>query len=90
MDFEGGLQTDFDAPNGFKVTVPEGTKLGELASLVYGKHSNGKKIRFVGPKGDIMPGILIMLNDTDSEIEGLDTILKPGDCVTYISTLHGG
>ena len=90
VDFEGGLQTDFEAPNGFTVKVPEGTTLGQLAPIILQQHGKGKQIRFITETGSVVPGILIMLNDTDSEIEGLDTVLKTGDCVTYISTLHGG
>ena len=90
VEFEGGLQTDFEAPNGITVKVPEETTLGKLAPLVLEQFGKGKAIRFVGEGGAVVPGILIMLNDTDSEIEGLDTVLKPGDSVTYISTLHGG
>ncbi|OHT00186.1 hypothetical protein TRFO_33219 [Tritrichomonas foetus] len=47
-------------------------------------------IRFVDDKGQVVAGILIMLNDTDSEIEGLDKVLCQKDIITFISTLHGG
>lgn len=37
------------------------------------------------------PGILVLLNDVDWELEGrLDALLHEGDVVTFISTLHGG
>lgn len=37
------------------------------------------------------PGILVLINDTDWELEGEgDYILKDGDEVVLISTLHGG
>jgi molybdopterin converting factor small subunit len=37
------------------------------------------------------PGILVLINDTDWELEGEgDYILKDGDEVVFISTLHGG
>jgi ubiquitin related modifier 1 len=37
------------------------------------------------------PGILVLINDTDWELEGeLDYELKNGDEVVFISTLHGG
>jgi molybdopterin converting factor small subunit len=37
------------------------------------------------------PGILVLINDTDWELEGEgDYILKDGDEIVFISTLHGG
>lgn len=40
---------------------------------------------------DRRPGILVLINDTDWELEGEgDYILQPGDEVVFISTLHGG
>ncbi len=37
------------------------------------------------------PGVLILINDTDWELEGEgDYQLKDGDEVVFISTLHGG
>jgi len=40
---------------------------------------------------DRRPGILVLINDTDWELEGEgDYILQSGDEVVFISTLHGG
>jgi hypothetical protein len=37
------------------------------------------------------PGILVLINDVDWELEGkLDYELQPGDVLAFISTLHGG
>lgn len=37
------------------------------------------------------PGILVLVNDTDWELEGEgDYVLKDGDEIVFISTLHGG
>lgn len=37
------------------------------------------------------PGILVLINDTDWELEGEgDYVLRDGDEVVFISTLHGG
>ncbi|EIM87548.1 ubiquitin-like modifier 1 [Stereum hirsutum FP-91666 SS1] len=41
--------------------------------------------------GTVRPGILVLVNDTDWELEGEgDYQLKDGDEVVFISTLHGG
>lgn len=37
------------------------------------------------------PGILVLINDADWELEGEDQYeLKEGDTVLFVSTLHGG
>lgn len=37
------------------------------------------------------PGILVLVNDTDWELEGEgDYVLNNGDEIVFISTLHGG
>lgn len=37
------------------------------------------------------PGILVLINDADWELEGEDAcVLQPGDNVVFVSTLHGG
>ncbi|KAF5325521.1 hypothetical protein D9619_009701 [Psilocybe cf. subviscida] len=41
--------------------------------------------------GTVRPGILVLINDTDWELEGEgDYQLKDGDEIVFISTLHGG
>jgi molybdopterin converting factor small subunit len=89
--FEGGLQNDFNATSGLSLTVPPGTTLGALPGIVAGQFLDpNRPVRFLGPSGGVLPGILVMLNDVDSEVEGLDVALNAGDTVTFISTLHGG
>ncbi|KAH0831276.1 ubiquitin-like modifier 1 [Lanmaoa asiatica] len=43
-------------------------------------------------EGDtVRPGILVLINDTDWELEGEGAYeLKSGDEIVFISTLHGG
>jgi ubiquitin related modifier 1 len=44
-----------------------------------------------GARAGVRPGILVMVNDCDWELEGtVDCPLAPGDVVCFISTLHGG
>ncbi|CEP02230.1 Ubiquitin-related modifier like protein [Plasmodiophora brassicae] len=39
----------------------------------------------------VRPGILVLINDADWELEdGIDSTVRDGDRVTFISTLHGG
>lgn len=37
------------------------------------------------------PGILVLINDADWELEGEENYeLQPGDNIVFVSTLHGG
>jgi ubiquitin related modifier 1 len=39
----------------------------------------------------VRPGILVLINEVDWELEGkLECLLSSGDVVAFISTLHGG
>jgi len=39
----------------------------------------------------VRPGILVLINDTDWELEGgLSYSVQDGDSIVFISTLHGG
>ncbi|GJQ14175.1 hypothetical protein GpartN1_g5966.t1 [Galdieria partita] len=39
----------------------------------------------------VRPGILVLINDVDWELEGKTSyVIQEGDCITFISTLHGG
>ena len=40
---------------------------------------------------DRRPGILVLINDCDWELEGgLDYMVQNRDTITFITTLHGG
>ena len=46
---------------------------------------------FLVPGGNVRPGILVLINDSDWELEGcLDYVVQSGDTITFITTLHGG
>ena len=39
----------------------------------------------------VCPGILVLINDSDWELEGgLDYMVQNRDTITFITTLHGG
>ncbi|GAB7365460.1 hypothetical protein MBLNU230_g6533t1 [Neophaeotheca triangularis] len=39
----------------------------------------------------VRPGILVLINDADWELEGEDQyVIQPGDNIVFVSTLHGG
>ena len=91
IDFEGGLENDFNAPKGLDVEVNEGTTLAQLPQILSDKYLDQEKSKkFISQSGDVLNGILVMINDCDAEIEGIDSKLSKGDIITYITTLHGG
>lgn len=41
--------------------------------------------------GSVRPGIIVMINETDWELEGgLEYRLQENDVIAFVSTLHGG
>ncbi|KAI0772790.1 ubiquitin-like modifier 1 [Trametes elegans] len=69
------------------------TKPADLSYLIFWLRDNLLKERaelFV-ENGTVRPGVLVLVNDTDWELEGEgDYQLKDGDEIVFISTLHGG
>lgn len=73
-----------DDPNGHAFTVRD------LLSHLRTHHLTDRPELFVQGE-DIRPGILIVINEVDSELCGhLDYELQSKDTVLFISTLHGG
>ncbi|PPQ74388.1 hypothetical protein CVT26_000939 [Gymnopilus dilepis] len=54
-------------------------------------HMLKERVELFMEKDTVRPGILVLINDTDWELEGEgDYKLKSGDEIVFISTLHGG
>ncbi|KIM41548.1 hypothetical protein M413DRAFT_445521 [Hebeloma cylindrosporum] len=54
-------------------------------------HMLQERVELFMEKDTVRPGILVLINDTDWELEGEgDYKLQEGDEVVFISTLHGG
>lgn len=54
-------------------------------------HGASPRIFLPAPPVRSRPGILVLINDCDWELEGqLDAPVTDGDAVVFISTLHGG
>jgi hypothetical protein len=83
--------------------MDEGQLAERAGGDVWGWRGSVSRARHLRPHGylastadtrDILlrrPGILVLVNDTDWELEGeLDYRLEDGDEVVFISTLHGG
>ncbi|XP_075243609.1 ubiquitin-related modifier 1 homolog [Convolutriloba macropyga] len=81
-----GNQTKFDLLDEIK----EGTTVAELIQWLTANKLQEREELFV--KGDsVRPGLLVLINDADWELIGeKNYVLKSGDNVHFLSTLHGG
>ncbi|KAJ3018507.1 UNVERIFIED_CONTAM: Ubiquitin- modifier 1 [Siphonaria sp. JEL0065] len=81
----------FEGTKSLKIELPANVKT--MRDLIAHTKDNYLKERpelFV--QGDsVRPGILVLINDADWELEGeLEYELQEKDVVVFISTLHGG
>ncbi|KAF6751656.1 ubiquitin-related modifier 1 [Ephemerocybe angulata] len=85
-------------PTDNATTVPvssttEATKPADITYLIHylRDHLLKERAELFEENGTVRPGILVLINDTDWELEGEgDYVVKEGDEVVFISTLHGG
>ncbi|TFL03908.1 ubiquitin-related modifier 1 [Pterulicium gracile] len=97
IEFSGGLELLFSHTRKHTVnlpsTVPNSTRPADASYLILYLRDNLLKERpeLFEEKGTVKPGILVLINDTDWELEGEGEYeLKDGDEIVFISTLHGG
>ena len=68
----------------------EGQLIKDLIELLRKDHLKDKEEMFI-QNGSVRPGIIVLVNDTDWELEGtVDYQLENNDKIAFISTLHGG
>lgn len=91
LNHRGGLETLFAGKKCLQVRLPDHVVTAGLViawvrdSLVRERHD-----LFASADG-VRPGILVLINDTDWELEGKTSYkVKSGDRISFISTLHGG
>ncbi|ETN40570.1 uncharacterized protein HMPREF1541_04847 [Cyphellophora europaea CBS 101466] len=97
VEFTGGLEILFDNVPKHTVNLPDKSSNGKPATagdliswLVENLIKDPRKELFV-LDGGIRPGILVLINDADWELENEDKYeLKDGDNILFVSTLHGG
>lgn len=96
VEFLGGLDQTFGNVKSTKITLSEENNdeikikhlIGYLAEKMI---TNEKDYEMFIQDGTIRPGILVLINDTDWELEDReDYVLEDGDLVSFTSTLHGG
>ena len=89
--YSGGLDICFDGKKDFEVEFQEEsvTVKALIARLLL--ECNPKKVEFFVANNQIRPGILVLINDADWELEDKEEAkLHDKDRVSFISTLHGG
>ncbi|RXW23220.1 hypothetical protein EST38_g2646 [Candolleomyces aberdarensis] len=82
-----------DSNTALPVLESECTKPADVAYLIHylRDHLLKERAELFVENGTVRPGILVLINDTDWELEGEgDYVLKDGDEIVFISTLHGG
>uniref|UniRef100_A0A0G4I5S6 Ubiquitin-related modifier 1 homolog n=1 Tax=Chromera velia CCMP2878 TaxID=1169474 RepID=A0A0G4I5S6_9ALVE len=93
VEFSGGLELLVDKQKKHEVVLESTKQKVTVADLIVHIRDQMLKERHdLFALGDnLRPGILVLINDTDWEIEsGPATELSDGDSVSFISTLHGG
>ncbi|KAJ7057131.1 ubiquitin-like modifier 1 [Mycena amicta] len=103
VEFGGGLELLFSNERSHKLSVPAtvpkssadtgDTKPADISFLIRYLRDNLLKERdeLFMENETVRPGILVLVNDTDWELEGEgEYVLKDGDEIVFISTLHGG
>ncbi|KAF2236232.1 ubiquitin related modifier 1 [Viridothelium virens] len=98
VEFTGGLEMLFSHTRIHRISLPtvdpstqQSATVGYLVHwLCQNLMADTRKELFV-LDGRVRPGILVLINDADWELEGEEEyVLKEGDGVMFVSTLHGG
>lgn len=97
VEFTGGLESFFSDQRKHLVSLPSTDENGQSANLAFlvrylceNLMADKRKEMFV-MDGTVRPGILVLINDADWELEGEDQYeLKRNDNILFVSTLHGG
>lgn len=95
LEFTGGPEILFDMQKMHDVAVPTSGSLSvaDLLKYIYDNMIPKQRAHLLFNKEgtNVRPGVLVLINDTDWELyEGLQTLLKDGDVVSFLSALHGG
>ena len=86
----GGLELLFSKQKRHSLTLEQPSTLRSLI-LHMRQRLIRERVELFAVDDTVRPGILVLVNDCDWELlDGLDYVLKEGDVVTFISTLHGG
>ncbi|EJT74146.1 hypothetical protein GGTG_07992 [Gaeumannomyces tritici R3-111a-1] len=97
VEFSGGLEMLFSHQVRHQLALPNADDQGSPATIAFligylCRHAmkDARRHLFV-LDGHLRPGILVLINDADWELEGEEEyVIQPGDNILFVSTLHGG
>ncbi|ATY66993.1 ubiquitin-related modifier 1 [Cordyceps militaris CM01] len=97
VEFSGGLEMLFSDQRLHSLSLPARDKDGKPTTIAFliehlcqNVMNDTRKELFV-LEDHLRPGILVLVNDADWELEGEEAYeLKSGDNILFVSTLHGG
>lgn len=92
IHFKGGLEPYFDNLSKHELTEQFVTqnRIKSLEDLILYYQNNYFDASKVFRNGDLAPGHLCFINDTDYEVKGNKFEINYGDKIFFISTMHGG
>ncbi|MDD1764432.1 MAG: MoaD/ThiS family protein [Candidatus Methanomethyliaceae archaeon] len=69
----------------------QGESLGDLLKYLRKAEDGSLRARFFNDGGEIRPDILVFINNVDASLlGGMGAVLKDGDEVTFLPSVHGG
>lgn len=97
VEFSGGLEMLFADQRRLPLSIPSVDKDGKPSTIAFlidylcnNNMKDPRKKLFV-LENHIRPGILVLINDADWELEGEEAYeIQSGDNILFVSTLHGG
>ncbi|CDO52980.1 similar to Saccharomyces cerevisiae YIL008W URM1 Ubiquitin-like protein involved in thiolation of cytoplasmic tRNAs [Geotrichum candidum] len=91
VEFTGGLESLFNDQKELTLDIAEGSKISDLLLVLKNEYMDKDREELFLQDGIVRPGILVLINDADWELEGEENYeLEPRDNVLFASTLHGG
>lgn len=95
VEFLGGLDIISNKVREHRVSLPleegEATMKDVIEHITKTIIADEKDIPVFLEEGTVRPGILVLINDTDWELEEKEEyVVESGDVFTFTSTLHGG
>lgn len=95
VEFLGGLDVISGKVREHRLSLPldegEATMKDVIDHITKTIIEHEKDIPVFIEEGTVRPGILVLINDTDWELEDKEEyVVESGDVFTFTSTLHGG
>ncbi|KAK3995076.1 ubiquitin-like modifier 1 [Cladorrhinum sp. PSN332] len=98
VEFSGGLEMLFSNQAKHSISIPSTDpaskspiNIGHLIRHLLDNLITDERTDLFVLEGHVRPGILVLINDADWELEGEEEYeIQSGDTILFVSTLHGG